>query len=262
LHDRAGRDYWDALWAEGAIPQPVNPAARGFRHYLNRRFHALFSELIEPGSKVLEVGCARSEWLPYFALTHGAVVTGLDYSERGCAMEREVLSRAGVAGEVICADLFDPPQALLAGFDVVVSIGVVEHFTDTAGCLAALGEFLRPGGTLFTAVPNMTGLVGALQKGLNPDVYDIHVPLTAESLARAHREAGLEDAESAYFLSASFGVVNLNGLPEDVATRSKRVLVNALSRGSKLVWALEERMRPLPATRAFAPYVVATATRP
>jgi SAM-dependent methyltransferase len=61
-----------------------------------------------------------------------------------------VLDAAGVPGEIVCADLFAPPPHLLAQFDVVVSFGVVEHFDDTAACVAACARLVKPGGLMVT----------------------------------------------------------------------------------------------------------------
>lgn len=95
---------------------------------------------------------------------------------------------------------------------------------------------------------------------INRPVYDIHVPLGPAELAAAHAEAGLTVTSARYFLSTNFGVLNTNGLdPRVLATRAKLAFCVNLGRMSKAVWIFEERVRPLRATRTFAPYVVVTA---
>jgi cyclopropane fatty-acyl-phospholipid synthase-like methyltransferase len=99
-NDQAGRDYWDGVWTDTDLPTPVDPTDRDFRNYVNRRLAAYFDQALAtlfPGARVLEVGCARSAWLPYFARRYPITVTGLDYSEPGCAAERELLRRAGLS---------------------------------------------------------------------------------------------------------------------------------------------------------------------
>jgi 2-polyprenyl-3-methyl-5-hydroxy-6-metoxy-1,4-benzoquinol methylase len=263
-NDQAGRDYWDSVWTDAELPAPVDHADPNFRNYINRVLAAYLDRplaALPPGARLLEVGCARSAWLPYFARRYPLTVTGIDYSEPGCAAEREVLRRADVKGEVIHADLFDPPAHTLGAFDAVLSFGVVEHFEDTAGCIEAIARFAKPGGIVVTTIPNMTGCVGLLQRLFNPAVFAIHVPLTAPALAEAHRSAGLRVESSGYLLSTNFGVVNLHGLPDSPRTRGFAAALLQLTRLSKLVWMLEGRFRPLPATRAFAPYAVCCARR-
>lgn len=260
-HDRAGKGYWDQVWTAADRPAPADGRSLS---RIDRRFDALFRRVFAdaPGGEVLEVGCAHSRWLPYFATDLGMRVAGLDYSELGCEVEREVLRRAGVSAEVRQADLFAPPQSFRDRFDVLFTLGVVEHFADTSDCLTALGAMLRPGGRLLTVIPNLTGVCGAIQKRFNRPVYDIHVPMGAPELAAAHRAAGLTVHESTYFLSTGFGILNLNGI-DPRSCRGRAWTLRQLSRASKAVWTLEDRAgRPLPASRTLSPYVVCVAARP
>ncbi len=155
--------------------------------------------------------------------------------------------------------MFDPPAQLLGRFRAVVTFGVVEHFTDTAGCVDALMRYLTPDGVLITIIPNMVGVIGRIEEAINPDVYGIHVQLGPRALAAAHEAAGFSVRRSEFFLSTNFGVLNVSDLEAGTTTRLKAALCANLSRLSKLVWAIEERWRPLPARRAFAPYVVCVA---
>jgi 2-polyprenyl-3-methyl-5-hydroxy-6-metoxy-1,4-benzoquinol methylase len=262
--DRAGKAHWDATWRSGALPDPVDPALKDVWHYPQRQFHRSFEALFPDrlaGRRLLEIGCARSPWLPYFASHFGADVTGLDYSEVGAALARQVLAAQGVSGEVHCADFFSPPQTLLGGFDVVTSFGVMEHFDDTAAALAAAARFLRPGGLLVTEIPNLVGAVGWLQKHLNRPVYDIHVPLDREALAHAHSQAGLRVVRCEYLALLQLGIVNLSG------GRARRSVVRArlefifrlLSAG---VWKLDEWTGPHAPGRLAAGYVLCAARLP
>jgi 2-polyprenyl-3-methyl-5-hydroxy-6-metoxy-1,4-benzoquinol methylase len=262
--DQAGEDYWDRIWTDAELPTPVDP---GDRHYRNRANRVMADYLdraltgLPPDARVLEVGCARSAWLPYFAKRYGLAVTGIDYSKPGCTAEREVLRRADVQGDVLHADLFDPPADTRGAFDAVLSFGVVEHFEGTAGCIEAISRFAKPGGLVVTTIPNLTGSVGLLTRLLNPAVFAIHVPLTEAALADAHRAAGLQVESSEYLLSTNFGVVNLHGLPDAPRTRRRAALLLQLTRLSKLVWMVEDRFGSLPASRAFAPYAACVARR-
>lgn len=265
--DRAGREYWDSTWAAMVLPTPVDPHAPGLGNLFNRRMHALLAEILGQGvdrpRKLLEVGCGRSAWLSYFGRQFGFEVTGLDYSETGCVQEREILRRADVPGVIVCADLFVPPAETLGAFDIVFSFGVAEHFDDTAACLGAMARFLRPGGTMLTIVPNITGVIGWVQKVCNRAVYDKHVPLDAEDLRRAHERAGLQVVRSEYVLSTGFGMTNVTGFDSGaLATRVKAVFLRNLGRLSVLVWAVEERLGRLPETRTFSPYILCVSRRP
>ncbi|MDT8287716.1 MAG: methyltransferase domain-containing protein, partial [Elusimicrobiales bacterium] len=197
-----------------------------------------------------------------FSKEFGFRVAGLDYSPAGCGLAREVLKSAGVEGDIICADLFTPPERLEGGFDAVVSFGVVEHFDDTAACVKAMAAFIKPGGVLVTSVPNLTGWIGVLQKLVNRPVYDIHRVILPEGLREAHEAAGLEVLECGYFVSTDFGVNNLTGIRTGTPSwLLKRILLSLLARVSRTVWLLEETIGELPAGRPFSPYIFCAARR-
>ena len=88
--DKAGKEYWDDLWLDADLPEAVNPDKEGLNNYVNREFHGYFKQHIgnhnEKKMELLEIGCAGSAWLPYFAKEFSCYVTGIDYSETGCRM--------------------------------------------------------------------------------------------------------------------------------------------------------------------------------
>lgn len=213
--------------------------------------------------RLLEIGCAKSAWLPYFAKEFGFSVCGLDYSPIGCQMAKEVLQANGVEAEVVCADFFSPPENLLGAFDVVISFGVVEHFDDTASCLRAVSSFLKPGGMLITNVPNMVGWIGSIQKLINRPVYEIHQLIDPARLREAHELAGLEVLECDYFIYTSFGVNNLTGISTNtVAGFLKKICLGVLSRASMLMWSIEEKVGAFPPRKFASPYINCIAHKP
>ncbi|HEY9720742.1 MAG TPA: hypothetical protein V6D47_01940, partial [Oscillatoriaceae cyanobacterium] len=111
--DKATQGYWKNLWDGRPCPTPVNPRTPGLGNFVERRYDALFRRAFEgqetQGARLVEFGCAGSQWLPYFALEFGCRVAGIDYTQNGCGQAEAVLARAGVEGEVFCRDFFDPP---------------------------------------------------------------------------------------------------------------------------------------------------------
>jgi 2-polyprenyl-3-methyl-5-hydroxy-6-metoxy-1,4-benzoquinol methylase len=260
--DKAGKWYWDHSWANTPLPKAVDPHARGLDHYVDRKFHEFFretfSELETKGRSLLEIGCARSQWLPYFAKEFGFRVCGLDYSDRGCQHAREILAEEGVEGEVVCSDFFCPPQSMLAAFDVVVSFGVVEHFEPTAGCLKAFSEFLKPGGLAITSIPNMVGLVGYIQKIANRGVFDIHVPLDDRALAASH-EPSLQVISCRYFLTVNWKVINIENWQSKVFYRLGVRMRSLMNKG---FWILEDLVPIIKPNRLTSPYINCVARMP
>lgn len=263
--DKAGKAFWDKNWSL-LPPELLDLDDHRLRNEINLRFHELFCGLIDPrrdaGKRLLEVGCARSVWLPYFARQHGLRVAGLDYSEEGCKQSEAVLASAGVQGDVHCADMFQPPADLLGAFDYLFTLGVIEHFTDTAGTLAALAKYMRPGGRVMTVIPNMRGSTGALQQWADSAVFETHVPLDPVGLAKSHTAAGLLVERCDYFIATNYYVVNAlqqKGKPLYPAIRAASGLLGRASMG---VWQLERLFGRLPAVQAFSPYVICIARSP
>jgi SAM-dependent methyltransferase len=261
--DRAGRLYWDHAWEHEDLPDAVNPRSMSVWDHREQMFHGVFADLLRGlvRPRVLEIGCARSAWLPYFAREFGASVAGLDYSPRGAMQAAEVLRRSGVGGDVRCADLFAAPDDWRETFDVVAWFGVAEHFDDATAAVRAAAAFLKPGGLLITEIPNLAGLNGWLQRTCNRAVYDIHVPHDRDRLASHHRDAGLDVVLARYLLPVDFGVVEL-GTGEPTRGRAiKERLLYLLRLLTGVVWLVDRRL-PLPTTRALSGFILVAGRRP
>jgi 2-polyprenyl-3-methyl-5-hydroxy-6-metoxy-1,4-benzoquinol methylase len=258
--DKAGRHFWDTSWASRDVARAINPSERQLRNRVNQKFHQYFVDLFDGmdtrSMKLLEVGCGNSAWLPYFSRQFGFRVSGIDYSLIGCELARQVLKSNGIDGEISCADIFSPPRHLVGAFNVVVSFGVVEHFDDTASCLKAVRTFLLPGGLMSTSVPNMCGIIGAIQKKVNRPVYETHRLIRPHILRAEHEKAGLDVVDCRYFLSTNFGVCNLKGVPASTPTGLfKRACLALLSRMSMLAWWIEGRFGDFRVSELFSPYI-------
>jgi SAM-dependent methyltransferase len=264
--DRAGAAFWDGLWASKTSP-PREIGSPRLKHWEVQHavfFDRAFSLLGETkGKHLLEIGAGDSGWLPYFAKRWGFQISGLDYSPVGCERASALASTAGVHVNMILADMFDPPAALEGAVDVIVSIGVVEHYEDTELVLRALSWFVRPGGILVTIVPNMPGLVGWLFRIFNRPVYDIHIPLDSTRLRAAHEQAGLDLTSCENMMSINLGVPNLVGLdPSKLSTKLKRLVLLAMIAFSRAVWAFERLFGDLPSHSYVSPYIATVARKP
>jgi glycosyltransferase involved in cell wall biosynthesis/cyclopropane fatty-acyl-phospholipid synthase-like methyltransferase len=265
VRDRAGRSYWEGVWDHVDFAPPIDPRATSIWAHRDQLFHRFFRAHlggVEPGFTLLELGCARSAWLPYFAREFKLEVSGLDYAAEGAAQTARHLKRTGVSADVRCADLFDPPTDWRGAFDAVTWFGVAEHFDDTACAVRAAAEYLKPGGLLVTEVPNMTGLIGRLQRFMNRPVFDIHVPLNRPQLCRAHAAAGLEVVSAAYLVPLDFGVVNLEGVPPGLRYLIKDWSLYLLRLMSGVIWWFDRRLGPVRPGRLTSGFVIVIARKP
>lgn len=260
--DKAGKDYWNTTERNQYTPTPVfDPKVAGIRNFGKRMWHktfeSVFGEYGGSGTKLLELGCGGSVLLPYFSRQFGFQISGLDYSDQGCQLARNLCQHNGVSAQIICADFFRAPRELLGAFDVVTSFGVVEHFTDTERTVAKFAGFLKAGGMLITTVPNMGGLVGFAQRILAKSVFEKHIVIERDSLCKAHLAAGLEVLRCEYLLFTNFGVVNLG--PN--SPLYKRACLGGLKAATGLAWTFESFFSPLPANPVSSPYIVCVARK-
>jgi cyclopropane-fatty-acyl-phospholipid synthase len=104
---------------------------------------------LQPGQRVLDVGCGWGSFAIHAAARHGVHVTGITLSPAQAELGRRRVEEAGLADrvEIRLADyreLADEP------FDAVASIGMVEHVgaRQIDDYTARLAAHLRPGGVL------------------------------------------------------------------------------------------------------------------
>lgn len=254
--------YWDRNWANRPVPDALDPLAPGLNATLARSLHKFFSQALETigakrGDLIVEAGSGGSIILPYLSTRFGLRAEGIENSRIGSDMSRAIAAKTGVDTPIHEADLFNVPQQLLQRYDIVFSYGLVEHFQPTTLILDRLGDIARPGGHLITIVPNMRGLIGALQKLADPETYEIHVPLSANDLAQAHRDSGFDVIESGYLMTANFSVVNFAGSHWFASHAGPRLA----SWASKLVWLAERFVMPELPNGLTSPYAFVLARK-
>lgn len=232
-----------------------------FRNYQHKILVDRISRFFNGGS-VIEIGAGGSDFLVDFGMRfRPRRLVGLDYLEYGCRLLDEKAQMAGVDLEVVCADLFNPPNNLLNSFDFVINCGVVEHFEDLPGTLQAIGRFAKKNGVLFTTIPNLYKTIyGTLMRFWNKKIYDLHVPYSINDMRDAHYKAGLEVVSSEYLMSSNFGVLSWG-------FEGRRIgfpywIYKQLTRLSKVAWLIEMKTGiPLPTSRYFSPIILCVGRR-
>ena len=204
MRELTDRQYWDSVYeAEAGVPLHPPEAAPGAPP-AGRRVKRLIKKLLGgtildaaqsyaeyrlwdviyrthmpalAGADVLEIGSAPGTHLVQLRDAFGIVPYGIDRSDRGVEIHRKVFAAHQIdLRNVIHADvLSDEVRQRYGGyFDVVLSRGFVEHFTDPSAVIARHLELLKPGGHLLVSIPNLRGVNYVLARFFNRPVLAMH----------------------------------------------------------------------------------------
>ncbi len=149
---------------------------------------------LEPGMRLLDVGCGWGGMVMHAAAEHGVHALGVTLSANQAAWAQAEITRRGIDGlaEVRHVDDRDAPES---GFDAISSIGLTEHIgrAQLPSYFASLHARLRPGGRLLNhciteARTPKRGLDTFIGRYIFPDGELHHVG----NLIRIMNDAGFE----------------------------------------------------------------------
>ena len=156
--------YWAEYWSSISLPAEIKKSnslfATEITNVLDRHFPR------GSGLTALEIGGAPGQYLAYLHRTFGYAVTALDSSAVGCEKARANFELLGLPATVVQGDMFES-NLQLERYDVVYSLGLIEHFADPGSVVEAHLRLLKPGGVLCLGCPNYLGINGVLLRRLS-----------------------------------------------------------------------------------------------
>jgi 2-polyprenyl-6-hydroxyphenyl methylase/3-demethylubiquinone-9 3-methyltransferase len=154
------------------------------------------------GKTALDVGCGGGILAEAMARL-GAMVTGIDLSEKPLKVAQLHLLESGLAVDYRLASAEDFSNQHEAQFDVVTCMELLEHVPDPASTVAACAKLVKPGGRVFFSTINrnpksyLFAVIGAeyLLKLLPRGTHDYARFIRPSELSRWCRGAGLQPVE-------------------------------------------------------------------
>ncbi len=275
------QSYWNNVYTETTLPPqttattPQKTGLKGFlKHYLDPYWRD-YSDYLEwdvlyeahlpktKGLKIIEIGSAPGTNLVRLHQTFGYEPYGVEYAEAGANLNRAVFSQYGLnPNNVIRADFFS--EGFLARyegtFDLVISRGFIEHFTEMESVIDAHLRLLKPGGKLIITIPKLTGVPNLLFRIFNPAVIPMHnlKIMNRNTFATMFQRAELRPQYCHYygtFKSSVCGAAQSSGVKKAImeTLMNGQLLLNLLFRGIFGKRGAE--------SLAFSPYLIYIGTK-
>ena len=132
---------------------------------------------LQPGERVLEVGCGTGSMWQGVTLPEGCHVTLTDYSAG--MLDTARANTAHLAADYAVVDAQDIPFPD-AAFDVVIANMMLYHVPDIARALREIRRVLRPGGRFFAATAGENGVMQAVAEMLGM-CFDANLRFTLQN---------------------------------------------------------------------------------
>jgi 2-polyprenyl-3-methyl-5-hydroxy-6-metoxy-1,4-benzoquinol methylase len=164
--------HWENRWIRIRAPKEIR---RDTKHAVNSELIKIFDTYLprQRGLKILEIGGAPGQFLAYLAREFGYAAHAIDYSTIGCDKMREAFEIANVDATIYNRDIFGDLSDL-PRFDIVFSMGFIEHFSDLDSIVGKHLELLKKQGVLLLGVPNYRGISLSVLKRLAPQKLSMH----------------------------------------------------------------------------------------
>ena len=154
------------------------------------------------GKKVIDVGCGGG-LLSEGMAARGAIVTGIDLSEKPLGVARLHLYESGLSVDYQLISAEAMAEAHPGEFDAVTCLEMLEHVPDPASIVTACAKLVKPGGHVFFSTLNrnakayLFAVVGAeyVLNLLPRGTHDYAKFIKPAELSRYCRNAGLDTEE-------------------------------------------------------------------
>lgn len=164
------KEYWEDYWRKYTLPVEIK---KGSGFLIDEILNIFDEYLPKKDLCIMEVGGAPGQYLAYIKKNYNYEISALDYTETGCKKTEENLHLLGIPGTTYKRDLFSDLSDI-PKFDVVYSLGFIEHFSNLNDVIEKHLELLKPDGILIIGTPNFLGLNKKVFQRISPDKLSKH----------------------------------------------------------------------------------------
>ncbi len=172
------KDYWEDYWENSfyaKIPEEIGFNTNKYSESLYIPFHKFMNK--DKELSVLEIGGAPGLFISSLTKIHSNLSLGvLDYTEKGRKETEYVFSKYNLEGVIHNRDLFRDELSDIPEYDVVYSLGVVEHYDDIEASLNKHLECAKNGGVVIIGLPVFLGINDWLVSKFAPNNRDTWYP--------------------------------------------------------------------------------------
>lgn len=146
------KKYWDNNWEKIKLPQiiDIKHSTKSTKE-LDSIFHKFLNK--DENKQLIEIGCAPGTWLDYFYKNFKYKANGIEYTENGVQNTIDNLKILKTPLKLISGDFLK--YKFKEQYDVVFSMGFIEHFTSPELIIKKQLDILKKGGLLIIGIPNL-----------------------------------------------------------------------------------------------------------
>jgi SAM-dependent methyltransferase len=205
-------EYWAIVWQGMHLPVTVDPSFQNDRVIADALRKVVPRSTPQAPAQVIEIGCAPGKWLVFFAKELGYQVHGIELVPAAALATVKNMQLCGVwDAQIHVGDFFTTD--IEKQFDVVLSLGFVEHFTEVWPVFLRQWAMVKPGGLLIVGVPRFRGLNHVIQwcvdrflpkaarllpkhnaRVMDPDIFEGFAMLVGGEIILNERLGGFEPA--------------------------------------------------------------------
>ncbi len=213
--------------------EKLGPLVRRVKGMADRSKVRQYLEYLEPGARVLDIGCGDGHLLADLR-----DVAGYDLELSGIEFSTDAIASARRLGIDVAEGRAEDVELPEGSFDLVILNQLIEHVREPAALLRSIARWLRPGGHVFVETPNIDSVDARLFRRRYWGGY--HLPrhfhlFDTRTLERLAEQEGLRRVSLKPLVCPQFWIISAHNW---LASRGRAELAGRLFDPLSPVWLI------------------------